>query len=1088
MNERTLFLRTKLLPPRPVPTLLSRPRLLERLRTNITCPLTLVTANAGSGKTTLVADFLRNQTSQFIWYQLDHADADPAVFLGYLGQGLRQHLPDFGQSLFAYLQQSAEFKLHPERAADVLLNEILAHAEQRLILVLDDYHHLGAETAVHNIMDRLIAYLPDVLHLIIVSRELPPLQVSRLRAQARLTVIDQHELLFTDEEMQTLFREVFALELTPSQLVEFRERTQGWITALQLIQQVACQQMPVGIAHEKPDLSVILRRSERDIFDYFAEEVFAAEPEPVRQLLMRLALLNRLELDTCARLFPHAGCASVLPNLMRRNVFLTVAADARSEEYRLHPLFQDFLRRRLRTEIGRVEVAVLQTQFAEHFLSNGQWARALDHLLAAEEFERAAQIIAQHGADWIAAGALALLKKITEALPPAVLRQYPRALVHQAEAQRLQGEYSSAQSLLREAVELLDAQADYAGEAEALHSLATIARRQNDFTMAFAYLDHALQLGGSINSIKIKYGNTRGLCLLAQGQYAEAEREFRLAFQVAEEARDEHYVRLITHNLGLPAMMRGDFGEALRWLLRMLNTEQSVSPLPQEATAHLNIARCQLYRGELDGCEQHLARALDRCQLFNLLAVSAEIFETYGNLYRERQETARAVEYYERAARAYAEAGIEFARCELLEEQALLRLQTGDVVGARALLDRLIEARQACKDKMGLHTATLARSRVLLEQGEHANASTELASALQYFHQRGLYYYEVQACLLLAACSLAAGDEVQMLERLRRVVELTVRYDYNYWLLREATARPQLFAIPDAAELLPPDIREKLAALTTSATTIPATDTHATPVAIIAPPPDLTIKLLGPIEIFRDPQHLLGADAWTTRRARDILCFIASRRHRRASKDTIIDIFWGEADFEAVMRNFHPTVSHIRKALNRNEPFKQNFLLYREGDYLLNPEIAFYLDTEEFDRLVAKGESARRAGAHECALAHYEEALKLYRGEFMQGSYDEWVEEQRTYYRAQYLQLLEALIFAAQTSAEWLRALQLTQQVLREDPFREDIHCVVMRAHAAQGNRSAVKEQYNTLHKLLRDELGIEPAGETQKLYRQLFG
>lgn len=1087
MNERTLFLRTKLLPPRPVPTLLSRPRLLEQLRANITCPLTLITANAGSGKTTLVADFLRNQTSQFVWYQLDHADADPAVFLSYLGQGFRQHLPDFGQSLFAYLQQATEFKLHPERAVDVLLNEILARAEQRLILVLDDYHHLGTKTAVHSIMDRLIAYLPDVMHLIIVSRELPPFQLSRLRAQARLAVIDQHELLFNDEEMQTLFREVFALELTPLQLVEYRERTQGWITALQLIQQVACQQLSVGTGGEKPDLAVILRRSERDIFDYFAEEVFAAEPESVRQLLMRLSLLDRLELDTCARLFPHMGCASVLPNLMRRNVFLTVAADARSEEYRLHPLFQDFLRRRLRTEIGRVEVAVLQTRFAEHFLANGQWERALGHLLAAEEFERAAQIIAQHGPDWIATGALALLKKFAEALPAAVLRQHPRVLVHQAEAQRLQGEYRSAHSLLREAVELLDTQSDYAGEAEALHSLATIARRQNDFTMAFAYLDHALHLGGSINSIKIKCGNTRGLCLLALGQYAEAEREFRLAFQVAEEVRDEHYVRLITHNLGLPAMIRGDFGEALRWLRRMLSNEQPAAPLPQEATAHLNIARCQLYRGKLDECEQHLERALNRCQLFNLLAVGAEIFETYGNFYRERQEVTRAVEYYERAARAYTEAGIELARCELLEEQALLRLQTGDVLGARALLDRLIETRQARKDKMGLHTATLARSRVLLIQGEHEIASAELENTLQYFCQHGLYYYEAQTCLLLAVCHLTTGNEVRLLERLRRVVELTARYDYDYWLQREAAARPQLFANSDAAELLPPDIREKLATPATPAAALFTSGAHPAPI-IIASPADLTIKLLGPIEIFRDPQRPLAPDAWTTRRARDILCFIAARRHRRASKDTLIDIFWGEADFEVVMRNFHPTISHIRKALNRNEPFKQNFLLYQEGDYLLNPEITFYIDTEEFDCLVAKGESARRAGEQACALAHYEEALKLYRGEFMQGAYDEWVEEQRTYYRAQYLQLLEALIFAAQTSAEWLRALQLTQQVLREDPFREDIHCVVMRAHAAQGNRSAVKEQYDTLHKLLRDELGIEPAGKTQKLYRQLFG
>jgi DNA-binding SARP family transcriptional activator len=376
---------------------------------------------------------------------------------------------------------------------------------------------------------------------------------------------------------------------------------------------------------------------------------------------------------------------------------------------------------------------------------------------------------------------------------------------------------------------------------------------------------------------------------------------------------------------------------------------------------------------------------------------------------------------------------------------------------------------------------------VRLAQGEHAEAATELEAALQAFRQRGLSYYEAQACLLLAACQQAAQDEVRMLENLRRVVELTARYDYDYWLQREAAAQPALFAHPDAAELLPPDIREQLAALPTR----PAQKTVTGSLIIQEPPADLTIRLLGPIEIFRDAHRPLAADAWTTRRARDILCFIAARRHRRASKDTLIDTFWGEADFDAVTRNFHPTVSHIRKALNSNHPLKQNFLLYREGDYVLNPELNFQIDTESFDRLLAQAESARRAGETAQALSAYEAAVALYRGEFMQGVYDQWVMEPRAYYHGQYLQALETLIHAAQAAAsqteEWMRVLQLTQQVLREDPLREDIHRVVMRAHAAQGNRAAVKEQYDAVRKLLRDELGVEPAAETQKLYQQLF-
>jgi DNA-binding SARP family transcriptional activator len=200
----------------------------------------------------------------------------------------------------------------------------------------------------------------------------------------------------------------------------------------------------------------------------------------------------------------------------------------------------------------------------------------------------------------------------------------------------------------------------------------------------------------------------------------------------------------------------------------------------------------------------------------------------------------------------------------------------------------------------------------------------------------------------------------------------------------------------------------------------------------------------------------------------------------------IIDTFWGETDPTVVERNFHPTVSHIRKALNNNQSLKQNLLLYREGDYLLNPEFAYQIDIDEFDRLLNEGESARRARHYDKCVECYESAVALYRGEFMQGSYDPWVDEQRSYYRLQYLQLLESLAAIAQKTENWFKATQLAQQILRDDAFREDIHCLLMRALAAQGNKAAVKEQYENLVRLLESELGVEPSIETRKTYQEL--
>src|SRR5262249_28746072 len=215
----------------------------------------------------------------------------------------------------------------PDRAWARLLNEALDYVAQPLVIVLDDYHHLGDAEAVHAAVDRLLAYQPDVLHTIIVSRDAPPLQLAKLRSQGALTIIDRNDLLFTDEETQVLFNQVFGLEVTAEQLAEFRERTQGWIMALQLIRQVTQRQSRDGAGAAELDLSEILRRSERDVFDYFAEEVFDYEPEPERELLLRVALLERVELDTCVRLYPDSGCSTIFPSLVSRNVFITLATD-----------------------------------------------------------------------------------------------------------------------------------------------------------------------------------------------------------------------------------------------------------------------------------------------------------------------------------------------------------------------------------------------------------------------------------------------------------------------------------------------------------------------------------------------------------------------------------------------------------------------------------------------------------------------------------------------------------------------------------------------------------------------------------------
>ncbi len=1094
MNRPNFFLRTKLLPPRHVPEILARPRLIEKLQSNLNAPVTMVTADAGCGKTTLVSEFLRGQQRETVWYQLDHTDADPFVFLGYICHGIKQFAPDFGETLLPYLSEATDDLLaHPERAVDLLLNEILESIEQPFILILDDYHHIGRETIVHRLVDRLLQYSSDMLHLIITTRDLPPLAIMRRRSQAAATIISREDLLFTDDEVKELFKTTLNIELKPEEIAEYRQRTHGWITALQLIRQMTEHQIHTSTSSEQPNLQEMLKQSEKDIFDYFAEEVLSRESDETQNLLLHLSLLESLPLEVCSSVFPDMRCAAELPELVKKNIFLTVAGERQSgEEYRLHPLFRDFLLRRFRSEIGREKLAQERVRIAEFFLSKQLWEQALSYLLEAEDYERAARTIAEQGEQWLSRGAITALGTFAEKIPDECLNKYPCSLLYTAEVARLQGDTEKSSSLLQRAVKLLHAAKDSDGEAEALHSLASIARRKGDCAGALDLLERAEKLVGEDSEVRMKCENTRGLCLIAGGAWTEAERQFRLALELAEKNFNERYVRLVTHNLALPSGLRGDFGEALRWFKRIFRADRPEAQLPQESIGHLNVARLHLYRGEFDETETHLEKALELCQLYNLKHLRGEIFESYANYYREKRDFAHAAEFYERARKTYDDEGIDPAHLEFDEERATLALMRGDTVTARNLLENLLVVREKNKNEIGIYTVKLGLCRIKLEQKETSGLAAELETLLKFFQEQNLYYYEATAAILLAAALLADGKRREMMPPVQRALDLAARFDYEYFLREEAKRNPALFSDEEVIEKLPLDLRENLKVnpvlkLPSVEQNTQVTGSQPSASSTNTPVVDLTLKLLGHAEIYRDPTRHFAPDAWTTRRARDIFCFIASSRHRRVEKDVVIDTFWSDSEIEVVEKNFHPTISHIRKALNSRQTFKQNFLVFRDGAYQLNPDLSYSIDTEDFENQILEAEKAKRENNAEHLRTSLETAHNLYRGEFMAGVYDNWAEERRAYYSEQNLRVLNGLAKLSFKEKNWTKALKFAGEILQADPFREDVHRLIMKIHHAQGKPAKIKEQFDNLQETLRKELGVAPAAETRRMLQELL-
>ena len=249
---------------------------------------------------------------------------------------------------------------------------------------------------------------------------------------------------------------------------------------------------------------------------------------------------------------------------------------------------------------------------------------------------------------------------------------------------------------------------------------------------------------------------------------------------------------------------------------------------------------------------------------------------------------------------------------------------------------------------------------------------------------------------------------------------------------------------------------------------------------------DLVINMLGPIEVLREQGRKLAPDAWTLSRARRILCFIASRHNHRATKDTIIETFWPDTRPEDIDKNFWPTISYIRRALNSNQAIKKNFIRYRESAYYLNPEFSYLFDNEEFERLITLSQNHRREGNPEAFADAARSAVELYRGEFLEEVYDSWVEEPRAYYQGLYFTTLKDLADHHHRAGDYEQSIAYCKMILSRDAYREDVHRQLMDSYAHIGNRAALREQYENLKTLLREELGVDPLPETVATYKRL--
>lgn len=528
------LVQTKLHPPAIRPETLRRDRLDDALRSAVTgSPLTLVSAPAGSGKTTILAS-LRLVIPEYplAWLSLDEEDNDSTRFLAALTTALQRLHPEVGASVWPLLRGvSPDMVGRDRRVMGALINDLLQSIEQPFILVLDDLHVI-TDSMIYLALEYLLNHLPPQMRIVVGTRHDPPLPLARLAARRQMVELRRSDLAFTPAEARALLNQVLGLSLSDQELTALLTQTEGWAVGLCLL---AASLEGKSAPERRSAFLAGISQSERYVFDFLAEEVLRAQAPDVREFLLQTSILAELTPGACRAVTGRADALEVLEGIYRRNLFLVAMQPAEGEAvaYRYHALFARFLQRQLEREFPE-QVGQLHRRAAEAQPTPG---RAIAHYFAAGLWDQAAQVMEQVGYDLIGRGLSETLCTWYAALPEEVQRAHPRLTLLRGISSIHCGDYLTATLYLDRARSVFAEAGVGPGESAAICGLMTVAVQNGEFDRVRELAERADRLPLNPQGQAMVYMSRAWLSLL-DGDWGQVAIQVQGALSVALAERD----------------------------------------------------------------------------------------------------------------------------------------------------------------------------------------------------------------------------------------------------------------------------------------------------------------------------------------------------------------------------------------------------------------------------------------------------------------------------------------------------------------------------------------------------------------------
>ncbi|WP_088007002.1 BTAD domain-containing putative transcriptional regulator [Indiicoccus explosivorum] len=1052
MNPPLLL--SRLSAPMPASAYMPRQGITRKLKRAAQTRLFLFHAGAGYGKSSFAARYVKEEKLNCAWYTVSEEDDDLLPFLNYLCESIRQQDEKFRVSFSQ--QDTADL---PRVAA--ILSNALHGIRTPLVVAIDDFHLVDHVFSINFVLEKIIRHAPAHIRFFILSRSKPRWSILlKMKAAAHYIEVTEEDLRFTGEETDVFFDDYFDKKLSPEDIKEIMDLTEGWAIAVQL--------MAIQHTDSPKPLEQTVKPALQDLFSYLSEEVFSRHGPKEQHWLLSLSIFSTFSHSFIRDYFgPEAG--KFFASSATSNIFLQSLAT--SDAFRFHALFRKFLENKWQAlDFDGYQTARIAA--SRYFLEQGDCVQAIHQALQSSDDSCLGETLVSAGGRLIEQGQFDLVLECLKSLAGSRGDAGPALLLLEGEAYRYLAYYEKSRQAY---MACLAAAADSGDSRLASRAHAGIAHIYLDTIqpgLADPHLKEAIAWADRNGSVHEQEMNS------LKRQFAENLVNLGKAREAADWIGQEQLPEQVLKKGNLDARLLIRTGRLQEALILLEDRNQEESPVPdshRESEALLSLVYAMM--GRADEAARSAALAMERGA-----KEKSEFVEAVGWMRRGHAESLFSIfpddhpdTWYRKAVNEMERLRVSRAKAEPFMGLAILKARQGDISEAMILGNKGLSETERVQDSWLSAYIRVGLAIIADEAGQHRRVLAEAGTALAAFQECGDAFGEAAARYWRMSATHALGELPEFSREAEELAEWIMAHGFQFFITRRTLYGPA------DIERMKPLWQSALLQNPESAALSALCESCGIRRDAAYPGYRLLIRLLGPFSVS------LGGQAaepvkWQRDKAKDIFIYLFLNRERYVPKEELLDkLFCGnpaQAD-----RNFKVALNALLNALEPDRPSRRDafFITRHQSMYRFNPEAGWSCDLTEFTAVMDQGMQEKDPlAAHSLLLR----AEKLYRGTFFcEREPEEWYRFERERYEQQYLLVLERLAQLTTRLQRYDETIHWAEKLLRTDHTWEEAYRLLMYAYYQKNSRPQAIRWYERCTDMLDREFGIEPMETTDKMY-----